>query len=59
MFHSRHESQSAAMPAPTIEFGNICLSNAMRLLPTAKEIDLAFQQLAAYVKDAGSEKHTE
>lgn len=55
----RHESQSAAMPAPTIEFGNICLSNAMRLLPTAKEIDLAFQQLAAYVKDAGSEKHTE
>eukprot|EP00794_Sanderia_malayensis_P019107 gene19107-21023_t len=57
----RHESQSSAMPAPTIEFGNICLSNAMRLLPNAKDIDAAFKQLAALPQEAqqGSEKYME
>ena len=33
------------MPASTLEFGNICLNNALLLLPNAKEIDAAFKQL--------------
>ncbi|XP_065065150.1 CCR4-NOT transcription complex subunit 10-like [Rhopilema esculentum] len=56
----RHESQSSAMPAPTIEFGSICLSNAMKLLPKATDIDDAFRQLAASMQEAeGAEKEKE
>ncbi len=48
------------MPAPTIEFGNICLSNAMRLLPSAKDIENALKQLHTFAQDSqGNEKYTE
>ena len=60
IFGFRHESQSSAMPAPTIEFGSICLSNAMKLLPKATDIDDAFRQLAASMQEAeGAEKEKE
>ena len=56
----RHESQSSAMPAPTIEFGNLCLSNAMGLLPNPTEVEKAFMVLKSSMQDPqGAEKYTE
>jgi len=35
---NRSEGQSAAMPLPTLEFANLCLTNALLLLPSEVEI---------------------
>jgi len=56
----RHESQSSAMPAPTIEFGNLCLANAMGLLPNAVEVEKAFMALQSLMQlPQGTEKYAE
>lgn len=34
MLSNESQSDSAAMPAPTLEFASICLQNALFLLPT-------------------------
>ena len=35
---ARSEGQSAAMPVPTLEFANLCLTNATLLLPSESEL---------------------
>lgn len=40
-FSYRQQGQSAAIPAPTLDFANLCLSNALLLMPSERDLETA------------------
>lgn len=52
---TRSEGQSAAMPLPTLEFANLCLTNAMLLLPSESDIQANMSALLEHEKNTSND----
>lgn len=53
---SRSEGQSAAMPLPTLEFANLCLTNALLLLPSKNDIQESMKATVEQKKNTEEQK---